>query len=57
VYSAVIQIRAIMQINQVKQGSAVATVLIPLGILIVGFVILAIIASIALFAGLGALSD
>jgi hypothetical protein len=56
VYSAVIQIKAVTQINQVTQGSAVATVLIPLGILIVGFVIL-IIASIALFAGLGALSD
>jgi hypothetical protein len=57
VYSAAIQIRAVMQINQVKQGSAIATVLIPMGILVVGLVILAIIASIALFAGLGGLSD
>jgi hypothetical protein len=57
VYSAVIQIRAVMAVNKVSQGSAIATVLIPMAVLIVGLVFLAIIASIALFAGLDALSD
>jgi hypothetical protein len=57
VYSAVIQIRAVMAVNKVSQGSAIATVVIPMAVLIVGLVFLAIIASIALFAGLDALSD
>jgi len=57
VYSAVIQVRAVMAVNKVSQGSAIATVIIPMAVLIVGLVFLAIIASIALFAGLDALSD
>lgn len=57
VYSAIIQVKAVQQINKVSQGSAVATVLIPMAVLVVGLVFLAVLASIALFAGLGALAD
>jgi hypothetical protein len=42
-YSAVIQIRAVMQINQVKQGSAIAAVVISLGL--GGVITLAILAT------------
>lgn len=55
IYSAVIQVRTVIQVNKVSQGSAIATVAIPMAVLVVGIVILAVIASIALFAGLSAL--
>lgn len=55
VYSAIIQVRTVIQVNKVSQGSAIATVVIPMAILVVGLVILTVIASIALFAGLSAL--
>lgn len=51
VYSAVIQIRAVMQINQVSQGSAAATVILPMAILFAGLFLL-FLAAVALFAGL-----
>jgi hypothetical protein len=50
VYSAVIQVRAIKEVNQVSQGAAIATVLIPLGILVVVSFILIVLAGIALMA-------
>lgn len=55
IYSAIIQVRAVIQVNKVSQGSAIATVVIPMAVLVVGLVILTVIASIALFAGLSAL--
>ncbi len=57
VYSAIIQIRAVTQVNQVSQGAAMATVLIPMVIFVVGFFILAVLASIALFAGLSSIGS
>lgn len=54
IYSAIIQVRAVIQVNKVSQGSAIATVVIPMAVLVVGLVILTVIASIALF-GLSAL--
>lgn len=57
VYSAMIQVKTVQQVNKVSQGSAVATVVIPMAVLVVGLVFLAILASVALFAGLGALAD
>lgn len=57
VYSAIIQVRAVMSVNKVGQGSAVATVIIPMAVLVVGLVILAVLASIALFAGLSSLGS
>lgn len=55
IYSAIIQVRAVIQVNKVSQGSAIATVVIPMAVLVVGLVILTVIASIALFAGLSTL--
>lgn len=55
IYSAIIQVRAVIQVNKVSQGSAIATVVIPMVVLVVGLIILTVIASIALFAGLSAL--
>ncbi len=57
VYSAIIQIRAVTQINQVSQGAAIATVLLPMVILVVGIFILAVLASVALVAGLSSLGS
>lgn len=55
IYSAIIQVRAVIQVNKVSQGSAIATVVIPMAVLVVGLIILTVIASIALFAGLSEL--
>lgn len=57
VYSAIIQVKAVVNVNKVSQGSAIATVVIPMAVLFVGIVILAVLASIALFAGLDAIAD
>lgn len=57
VYSAIIQVRAVTQVNQVSQGAAIATVLIPMAILFVGIVLLSLLASIALFAGLSSMGS
>jgi len=49
-YSLVIQIRAVREVNEVGDGSAVATVLLPFGVIFIIGVLLALVAGLALFA-------
>ena len=57
VYGAIIQVKAVVNVNKVSQGSAIATVILPMVVFFIGIVILAVLASIALFAGLDAIAD
>lgn len=57
VWSLVCQIRAVREINRVSDGGAAATVLIPFGVLFVLFIILAVVAGLALFAALSGVSS
>lgn len=50
VYSLVIQIRAVREVNEVGDGSAVATVLLPFGVLLVIGILLALLVGFALMA-------
>lgn len=50
VYSLVIQIRAVREVNEVGDGSAVATVLLPFGVLFIIAILLALVAGLALMA-------
>ena len=54
IWSLIIQIRAVREVNQVGDGTAIAIVLIPFGILFVLGVILVVVAGIALLGLLGA---
>ncbi len=49
-YSLVIQIRAVREVNEVGDGSAVATVLLPFGVLFIIGILLAVVLGLALFA-------
>ncbi|HSJ27118.1 MAG TPA: YIP1 family protein [Acidimicrobiia bacterium] len=57
VYSAVIQVKAHQQVNGLSQGAAIAVVVIPLALLFIFAILLAILAGMALLAGLGGLAD
>lgn len=52
VYSAIIQVKVHQEVNGLSQGAAIAVVLIPLVLLIGLMVLLAIVASVALFGAL-----
>ena len=54
IWSLVIQIRAVREVNEVGDGTAIAIVLIPFGILFVLGIILVVVAGIALLGLLGA---
>lgn len=54
IWSLIIQIRAVREVNQVGDGTAIAIVLIPFGILFVLGIILAVVAGLALLSLVGA---
>jgi hypothetical protein len=53
-YSLVIQVRAVREVNEVGDGSAVATVLLPFGVLFIIGVLLALLVGFALLSAFGA---
>ena len=56
IWSLIIQIRAVREVNEVGDGTAIAIVLIPFGILFVLGIILVVVAGIALLSLVGASS-
>ena len=57
VYSAVIQVKTHREVNGLSQGAAIAVVVIPLGILLILFFMLAVLVGIALLGGLSGLAE